>query len=75
MLGVPPATGVLATAVFCAEVVKVAGEGVIFVGRETGTGVDVGPPCTLSPMKERVKTNTVNCTKTIYIYIYAQLHS
>lgn len=72
-LGVPPATGVLGTAVFCAEVVKVAGEGVIFVGRETGTGVDVGPPCTLSPMKERVKTNTVNCTKTIYICTIAQL--
>lgn len=45
----PPATVVLATAVFCAEVVKVTGLGVIFVIRETGTGADVDEPCTLSP--------------------------
>lgn len=45
----PLAKGVLAMAVFCAEVVKVAGVGVTFVIRETGTGVDVAAPCTLSP--------------------------
>lgn len=64
---------VLATAVFCAEVVKVTGVGVIFVIRETGTGADVDEPCTLSPMKERVKTNRVNCMKTIYTRTIAQL--
>lgn len=69
----PPAKGVLAIVVFCAEVVKVAGEGDVFVMRETGTGVGVSEPCTLSPMKERVRINTVNCMKTIYTCTIAQL--
>lgn len=45
----PLATGVVAIAVLCAEVVQVAGGGVIFVIRDTGEGVDVVVPWTLSP--------------------------
>lgn len=53
----------VSASVFCGELVQMVIGGIVFAGRETGKGADVGRLCTLHPVEEPVQKWLIHETR------------